>query len=84
MARAENENFEDILFRGKDAVVTLATVTNRIKTSQVKIVADSLIIFHRIIISKQSDDYLKEFLKYEFSPFLLSLFSENDMCMAYM
>ena len=45
MSRIVNENFASIHFRRKDAVLILATVINRINTSQEKIVADPLMIF---------------------------------------
>ena len=76
MARIAHENFENIHLRRKDA---LATVINHIKTSQGNILVDPLMIFYRIMISKQSNDDLEANFKNELSTLTLSLFLEKGI-----
>ncbi|GBM15088.1 hypothetical protein AVEN_150105-1 [Araneus ventricosus] len=45
----------------------------------ISIVMDTLMLFHRLCIAKQSDDDLKAFFKFELSPFPISLFTGEGM-----
>ncbi|KYN50610.1 hypothetical protein ALC57_11948 [Trachymyrmex cornetzi] len=49
------------------------------KIREKQITVDPLILFQRMIIAKQSESDLKEFLKFELAPYLLSLFCETGM-----
>lgn len=73
------ENFDSVKFKRKEKVLPLATVSNSIKVNQDIIPINPLMLFQRICVTKQSDGELKEHLKYELTPFPLSLFTEEGM-----
>ena len=61
-------------------MVTVATVKYHIKTSQEKIAVGPLMIFlQNNHFAKKSDADVKEYFKYEFSPFTFPLSSEKGM-----
>lgn len=60
MSRIVNENFENIHFKRKDAVVSLAKVTNSVKINKANITVDALTLFCRMCVAKQSDEDLKQ------------------------
>ncbi|GBL81247.1 hypothetical protein AVEN_143575-1 [Araneus ventricosus] len=79
ISRIVGGNFENVKFKRKDKVITLATVSNSAEIGKEKITVDPLTLFHRICVAKQSDEDLKMFFTFELTPFPLSLFSEEGM-----
>ncbi|GBM65519.1 hypothetical protein AVEN_155428-1 [Araneus ventricosus] len=73
------KNFENVKFKRKGKVVTLASINSSVKVCNISIVVDPLMLFHRLCIAKQSDDDLKAFFKFELSPFPISLFTGEGM-----
>ncbi|GBM48270.1 hypothetical protein AVEN_108699-1, partial [Araneus ventricosus] len=73
------ENFENVKFKRKGKVVTLASINSSVKIGNISIVVDPLVFFHRLCIAKKSDDDLKAFFKFELSPFPISLFTGESM-----
>ncbi|GBO03906.1 hypothetical protein AVEN_91570-1 [Araneus ventricosus] len=74
------KNFENVKFKRKGKVVTFASINSSVKIGNISIVVDTLILFHRLCIAKQSDGDLKAFFKFELSPFPISLFTGESMC----
>lgn len=72
-------NFESVKFKCKERVLSLAAMNNTIKLGESTVFINTLILFQRMCIAKQSDDELKEYLKIELAPIPLSLFSEEGM-----
>ncbi|GBO44725.1 hypothetical protein AVEN_121728-1 [Araneus ventricosus] len=71
--------FENVKFKRKRKVVTLASINSSVKICNISIVVDLHILFHRLCIVKQSDDDLKTFFKFELSPFPNLLFTGESM-----
>ncbi|GBM17076.1 hypothetical protein AVEN_107517-1 [Araneus ventricosus] len=71
--------FENVKFKWKGKVLTLASINSSVKISNISIVVDPHILFHRLCIAKQSDDDLKAFFKCELSPFPILLFTGESM-----
>ncbi|GBM84728.1 hypothetical protein AVEN_20749-1 [Araneus ventricosus] len=72
-------NFENVKFKRKGKVVTLASINSSFKIGNISIVVDPLELFHRLCIAKNSDDDLKAFFKFELSPFPISLFTGESI-----
>lgn len=79
ISKMMGKNFENIKFKRKNKVVTLASINNTAKIGNISIVVDPFMLFHRLCIAKQSDDDLKAYLKFELSPFPMFLFTEKGM-----
>ncbi|GBL88779.1 hypothetical protein AVEN_158909-1 [Araneus ventricosus] len=73
------ENFENVKFKRKGKVVTVASINSSVKIGNISIVVDPLMLFHRLCIAEQSDDDLKAFFKFQLSPFPISLFTGEGM-----
>ncbi|GBO13685.1 hypothetical protein AVEN_124845-1 [Araneus ventricosus] len=73
------KKFENVKFKRKGKVVTLASINRSVKICNISIVVDSHIIFHRLCIAKQSDNDLKAFFEFELSPFPILLFTGESM-----
>ncbi|GBN33282.1 hypothetical protein AVEN_124212-1 [Araneus ventricosus] len=74
-------NFGNVKFKRKDKVITRTSVNNNAKIVKERITVDPLTLFHRICVTKQSDEDLKMFFRFQLLPFPLSLFSEEGMRM---
>ncbi|GBN32215.1 hypothetical protein AVEN_170814-1 [Araneus ventricosus] len=79
ISKMMGENFENVKFKRKGKVVTLASVNSSVKIGNISIVVGPLVLFHRLCIAKKSDDDLKAFFKFELSPFPISLFTGESM-----
>ncbi|GBL73591.1 hypothetical protein AVEN_230607-1 [Araneus ventricosus] len=79
ISKMMGKNFENVKFKQKGKVVTLASINSPVKIVNISIVVDPLILFHRLCIAKQSDGDLKAFFKFELSPFPVSLFTGESM-----
>ncbi|GBN83332.1 hypothetical protein AVEN_107332-1 [Araneus ventricosus] len=79
ISKMMGKKFENVKFKRKGKVVTLASINSSVKICNISIVVDPHILFHRLCIAKQSDDYLKAFFKYELSPFPILLFTGESM-----
>ncbi|GBO37444.1 hypothetical protein AVEN_161634-1 [Araneus ventricosus] len=79
ISKMTGKNFENVKFKRKGKVVTLASINSSVKIGNISIVVDPLMLFHRLCIAKQSDDDLKAFFKFELSPFPISLFTGEGM-----
>lgn len=71
--------FGDIKQSKKNVVLSLASMNSTIRIGSEKVIVDPLTIFQRTVIAKKSDEDVAELLKYELSPFPLSLFNEGGM-----
>ncbi|GBN07519.1 hypothetical protein AVEN_252893-1 [Araneus ventricosus] len=79
ISRIVGGNFGNVKFKRKDKVITLASVNNSAKIGNEKMTVDPLTLFHRICVTKQSDEELKMFFTFELLSFPLSLFSEEGI-----
>ncbi|GBL97632.1 hypothetical protein AVEN_193485-1, partial [Araneus ventricosus] len=79
ISKMMGKKFENVKFKRKGKVVTLASINSSVKICNISIVVDPHILFHRLCIAKQSDDDLKAFFKFELSPFLILLFTGESM-----
>ncbi|GBM41909.1 hypothetical protein AVEN_13626-1 [Araneus ventricosus] len=79
ISKMMGKNFENVKFKRKGKVVTLASINSSVKIGNISIVVDPLILFHRLCIAKQSDGDLKAFFKFELPPFPISLFTGESM-----
>ncbi|GBO13641.1 hypothetical protein AVEN_237351-1, partial [Araneus ventricosus] len=79
ISKMMGKNFENVKFKRKGKVVTLASINCSVKIGNISIVVDTLILFHRLCIAKQSDGDLKAFFKFKLSPFPISLFTRESM-----
>ena len=79
MNKIVGKRFSDVKLSQKNRALPLASMWNSIKVRGETVVVDPLMIFQRISISKQTDEDLKTYMKYELAPFPLSLFDENGM-----
>ncbi|GBM50045.1 hypothetical protein AVEN_90783-1, partial [Araneus ventricosus] len=79
ISKMMGKKFENVKFKRKGKVVTLASINISVKICNISIVVDPHILFHRLCIAKQSDDDLKEFFKFELSPFPILLFTGESM-----
>ncbi|GBO04341.1 hypothetical protein AVEN_181938-1 [Araneus ventricosus] len=73
------KKFENVKFKRKGKVVTLASINSSVKIYNISIVVDPHMLFHKLCIAKQSDDDLKAFFKFELSPFPILLFTGESM-----
>ncbi|GBO44881.1 hypothetical protein AVEN_146851-1 [Araneus ventricosus] len=79
ISKMMGENFENVKFKRKGKVVTLASFNSSVKAGNISIVVDPLMLFHRLCTAKQSYDDLKAFFKFELSPSPISLFTGEGM-----
>ncbi|GBL90512.1 hypothetical protein AVEN_179435-1 [Araneus ventricosus] len=79
ISKMMGKKFENVKFKRKGKVVTLASINNFVKMCNISIVVDRHILFHRLCIAKQSDNDLKEFFKFELSSFPILLFTGESM-----
>ncbi|GBL97962.1 hypothetical protein AVEN_126864-1 [Araneus ventricosus] len=79
ISKRMGKNFENVKFKRKGKVVTLASINSSVKIGNISIVVDPLVLFLRLCIAKKSDDDLKAFFKFELSPFSISLFTGESM-----
>ncbi|GBM61486.1 hypothetical protein AVEN_9252-1, partial [Araneus ventricosus] len=79
ISKMMGKNFENVKFKQKGKVVTLASINSSVKAGNISIVVDPLMLFHRLCIAKQSYDDLKAFFKFELSPSPISLFTGEGM-----
>ncbi|GBM01570.1 hypothetical protein AVEN_239834-1, partial [Araneus ventricosus] len=79
ISKMMGKKFENVKFKRKGKVVTLASINSSVKICNISIVVDPHILFHRLCIAKQSDDDLKAFFKCELSPFPILLFTGESM-----
>ncbi|GBM64487.1 hypothetical protein AVEN_41391-1, partial [Araneus ventricosus] len=79
ISKMMGKKFENVKFKRKGKVVTLASINNSVKICNISIVVDPHILFHRLCVAKQSDDDLKAFFKFELSPFPILLFTGESM-----
>ncbi|GBM96679.1 hypothetical protein AVEN_69287-1 [Araneus ventricosus] len=79
ISKMTGKNFENVKFKRKGKVVTLASINSSVKAGNISIVVDPLMLFHRLCIAKQSYDDLKAFFKFELSPSPISLFTGEGM-----
>ncbi|GBN14170.1 hypothetical protein AVEN_66961-1 [Araneus ventricosus] len=79
ISKMMGKKFENVKFKRKGKVVTLASINSSVKICNISIVVDPHILFHRLCIAKQSDDDLKAFFKFELSPFPILLFTGESM-----
>ncbi|GBM95649.1 hypothetical protein AVEN_78793-1 [Araneus ventricosus] len=79
ISKMMGEKFENVKFKRKGKVVTLASINSFVKICNISIVVDPHILFHRLCIAKQSDNDLKAFFKFELSPFPILLFTGESM-----
>ncbi|GBM51777.1 hypothetical protein AVEN_245522-1, partial [Araneus ventricosus] len=79
ISKMMGKKFENVKFKRKGKVVTLASINSSVKICNISIVVDPHILFHRLCIAKQSDDDLKAFFKYELLPFPILLFTGESM-----
>ncbi|GBO42165.1 hypothetical protein AVEN_84804-1 [Araneus ventricosus] len=75
----EGSNFYTVKFRRNDRVQRLSLMSNAIKVHNESVSNNSTTLFQRISITKQSDEELEDFLKYEQCPFPLPVFDEDGM-----
>ncbi|GBO42542.1 hypothetical protein AVEN_196050-1 [Araneus ventricosus] len=79
ISKMMEKKFENVKFKRKGKVVTLASINSFVKICNISIVVDPHILFHRLCIAKQSDNDLKAFFKFELSPFPILLFTGESM-----
>ncbi|GBM47025.1 hypothetical protein AVEN_91969-1, partial [Araneus ventricosus] len=79
ISKMRGKKFENVKFKRKGKVVTLASINSSVKICNISIVVDPHILFHRLCIAKHSDDDLKAFFKFELSPFSILLFTGEIM-----
>ncbi|XP_054259405.1 uncharacterized protein LOC128984141 [Macrosteles quadrilineatus] len=72
-------NFKTVKFKRHDRVNPLSVMHSGIKVHDKVVIIDPTTLYRRMTIAKQSEDELKEFLKYELSPYPTSLFQEGSM-----
>lgn len=70
-------DFGSVKIQRKKKVVSLKTVGSSIKINGEKIAIDPLLLFQRISLQISTKTDMKDYLKYELSPYPLSLFNEN-------
>ncbi|KYM98809.1 hypothetical protein ALC62_10473 [Cyphomyrmex costatus] len=75
----QDKKLKDIQMKRSQRVSSLASVNCTVKIQDKEVTVDPLKIFQRMTIAKQSESDLQEFLKFELSPYPLSLFCETDM-----
>ncbi|GBN74495.1 hypothetical protein AVEN_221197-1, partial [Araneus ventricosus] len=81
ISKMTGKKFENVKFKRKGKVVTLASINSFVKIYivNISIVVDPHILFYRLCIAKQSDNDLKSFFKFELSPFPILLFTGESM-----
>ncbi|GBN52730.1 hypothetical protein AVEN_244457-1 [Araneus ventricosus] len=79
ISKMMGEKLENVKFKQKGKVVTLASINSFVKICNISIVVNPHILFHRLCIAKQSDNDLKAFFKFELSPFPILLFTGESM-----
>lgn len=81
--KAESKVFgktlKDLKLRRGDRVLSISTMTSAVKIRDTIVPVDPLLLFQRISILKTSESELQEYLKFELSPFPLSMFNEHGM-----
>ncbi|GFY54546.1 uncharacterized protein TNIN_441461 [Trichonephila inaurata madagascariensis] len=79
MVKITGLKFNEIKLKRSDKVLPLSIVNKSIKINGCRVSVDPLLLFQRITISKQFERYLQKYLQYELSPYLSSLFDNDDM-----
>lgn len=72
-------DFQAVKFKRSERVQPLAIMNSSIQIQDRAVVINPTTLFQRMTIVKHSDEELREFLRYELSPYPLSLFDEHGM-----
>lgn len=75
--RIVGTNFAAVTFRRKDRVLPLATVNSALFIEDRPVIVKPTTLFQRMVITKQSDEELQEFLTYELAPYPPALFDDG-------
>ncbi|CAH0381337.1 unnamed protein product [Bemisia tabaci] len=79
IAKLIGEDYDTLKFKRNERCIPLANVSCAICVEDVITPIDPHMLFRRICVAKKSDEELEECLKYELSPFPLSMFTEEGM-----
>lgn len=74
-----SKDFETVTFKRKDKVLSLKSINSSIKVNDEAVTINPLLLFQRLCVSIRSINDMKQYLKFELSPFPLSLFTENGL-----
>jgi len=77
MENMVGQTFDNVKFKRSNRVLPLLSVNSSVKIHDCKVVVDPLLLFQRICLNKKFDEHLREYLKYELSPYPLALFTEE-------
>lgn len=72
-------NFKDVKLKRTNRVLPLATGNSAIKVHDKITPIDPLLLFHRLLMKKETDEELIDYLQYELAPFPLSLLNEAGL-----
>ncbi|KAH9633048.1 hypothetical protein HF086_000408 [Spodoptera exigua] len=75
----DGTTYGQMKYSRKQKVKSLATASSAVNVQDVIVPIEPDLIFKRISFVKKTQDELKEFLKYELSPYPMSLFDKNGM-----
>lgn len=79
VSKMTNQSFSSLKFKRSERITPLAAMSRSITIESTRIPINTQTLFHRMILTKQSDTKLENCLQYELSPYPLSLFSEEGM-----
>lgn len=72
-------DFQAVKFKRSERVLPLAIMNSSIQIQDRAVVINPITLFQRMTIAKHSDKELRDFLRYELSPYPLALFDEHGM-----
>ena len=72
-------DFKAVKFKRTDRVLPLATISSAILINDQPVVIKPTTLFQRMVVAKQSEEELEDFLTYELAPYPLALFDEGGM-----